>query len=273
MRRRLAPTSHCRARRLHSVANVLAIAQRRLAHQLAVRAHTPGSCSPNPAAPACRRCTASPCGRCRTQPTAPSRSSSKPSVADRLPARAGKRPASPSTHHAATPAQGTHTSLPCRPRAHSPISRYPPKPHAASNRFVAFTHTTPAFTCAATSSATLMFSLHTHAARPYVVLFASSTASAGVRNVIATSTGPKISSCATVDCRRHARQQRRLQEQALRRHRQSPAASTSRLPARRSRPALLMRSYCTWSTIAPMSIALSSGDPTRSVSMRARILS
>ena len=34
------------------------------------------------------------------------------------------------------------------------------------------------------------------AERPYIVLFAFSTASSGVRNVSTVSTGPKISSCA-----------------------------------------------------------------------------
>lgn len=43
-----------------------------------------------------------------------------------------------------------------------------------------------------------MFSVHTLAARPYGVLFASSTASPGVRKVMVTSTGPKISTCAIV---------------------------------------------------------------------------
>src|SRR5258707_5933157 len=55
-------------------------------------------------------------------------------------------------------------SLP--PSRPNPLSRYPPKPHEASNRFVQFTHTTPAFNFAATSKATLMFSLQTHAAKP-----------------------------------------------------------------------------------------------------------
>src|SRR6267378_1600056 len=80
-----------------------------------------------------------------------------------------------------------------------PLSLYPPNPQAASNRFVLFTQTTPAFNCAATCSATLMLSLQTLAASPYTVLFASSTASRGVRKVIAASTGPKISCWATVD--------------------------------------------------------------------------
>src|SRR5215469_375658 len=93
-----------------------------------------------------------------------------------------------------------YSSKPSRPPSLPyPLSRYPPKPQAASNRFVEFTQTTPAFNCAATSSATLIFSLHTQAASPYTVLLASSTASFGVRNVIAASTGPKISCWATIE--------------------------------------------------------------------------
>src|SRR2546421_3153646 len=84
---------------------------------------------------------------------------------------------------------------PSRP---NPDSRYPPNPDAASNRFVQLIQTTPALILGATSSARLMFSVHTLAASPYGVLLASSTASAGVRNVIDTSTGPKISTWAMV---------------------------------------------------------------------------
>src|SRR2546426_2546912 len=87
------------------------------------------------------------------------------------------------------------SSPPSRP---NPDSRYPPNPEAASNRLVQFTHTTPALILGATSSARLMFSVHTLAASPYGVLLASSTASAGVRKVIDTSTGPKISTWAMV---------------------------------------------------------------------------
>src|SRR2546430_7192489 len=71
-------------------------------------------------------------------------------------------------------------SLP--PSLPKPDSRYPPNPDAASNRLVELIQTTPAFSFGATSSARLMFSDHTLAARPYGVLFASSTASCGVRN-------------------------------------------------------------------------------------------
>src|SRR5579863_1934535 len=93
-----------------------------------------------------------------------------------------------------------YSSSPSRPPSRPyPLSRYPPKPQAASNMFVQFTHTTPALICAATCSATLMFSLHTHDASPYTVLLANSTASFGVRKVMAASTGPKISCCATID--------------------------------------------------------------------------
>src|SRR5215467_382631 len=60
-----------------------------------------------------------------------------------------------------------YSSRPSRPPSRpNPLSRYPPKPHAASKRFVQLTHTTPAFNCAATCSATLMFSLQTHDANP-----------------------------------------------------------------------------------------------------------
>src|SRR6266446_8075278 len=93
-----------------------------------------------------------------------------------------------------------YSSNPSRPPSRpKPLSRYPPKPQAASKRFVQFTQTTPAFSCAATCRETLILSLHTQAAKPYTVLLASSTASRGVRKVIAASTGPKISCCATVD--------------------------------------------------------------------------
>src|SRR5216110_2435334 len=92
-----------------------------------------------------------------------------------------------------------YSHIPSRPPSRpNPDSRYPPNPEAASNRLVQLIHTTPALILGATSSARLMFSVHTLAARPYGVLFASSTASAGVRNVIETSTGPKISTWAMV---------------------------------------------------------------------------
>src|SRR5437773_4861819 len=92
-----------------------------------------------------------------------------------------------------------YSHIPSRPPSRpNPDSRYPPNPEAASNRLVQLIQTTPALIFGATSSARLMFSVHTLAARPYGVLLASSTASAGVRNVIVTSTGPKISTCATV---------------------------------------------------------------------------
>src|SRR5579864_3546683 len=93
-----------------------------------------------------------------------------------------------------------YSSRPSRPPSRPyPLSRYPPKPQAASNMFVQFTHTTPAFNCAATCRATLMFSLQMQEASPYTVLLASSTASRGVRNVMAARTGPKISCCATIE--------------------------------------------------------------------------
>ena len=59
--------------------------------------------------------------------------------------------------------------------------------------------TTPALIFGAMSSARLMLSVQMLAASPNGVLFASATDSSGVRNVIVTSTGPKISTCAMVD--------------------------------------------------------------------------
>src|SRR4029079_15938446 len=93
-----------------------------------------------------------------------------------------------------------YSNIPSRPPSRpNPLSRYPPNPAAASKRFVEFTQTTPALIFGAMSSARLMLSVHTLAASPYGVLFASATDSSGVRNVIDTSTGPKISTCAIVD--------------------------------------------------------------------------
>src|SRR2546422_5059797 len=65
------------------------------------------------------------------------------------------------------PAPSSHTGFtyshipslpPSRPK---PDSRYPPNPDAASNRLVQLIQTTPALIFGATSSARLMFSVHT----------------------------------------------------------------------------------------------------------------
>src|SRR5262245_17755373 len=60
-----------------------------------------------------------------------------------------------------------YSYIPSRPPSlPKPDSRYPPNPAAASNRLVELIQTTPAFSFGATSSARLMFSDHTLAARP-----------------------------------------------------------------------------------------------------------
>src|SRR5512135_2901116 len=60
-----------------------------------------------------------------------------------------------------------YSNIPSRPPSRpNPDSRYPPNPDAASNRFVQLIHTTPALIFGATSSARLMFSVHTLAASP-----------------------------------------------------------------------------------------------------------
>src|SRR5580704_14841287 len=88
-------------------------------------------------------------------------------------------------------------SLP--PSRPNPLSRYPPKPEAASKRLVELTQTTPALSFGTMSRARLRFSVQTDAARPYVVLFASFTDSPGVRKVIVTKTGPNISTWARME--------------------------------------------------------------------------
>ena len=64
-----------------------------------------------------------------------------------------------------------------------------------------FAHTTPARIFDVILKILDPLSVHTPADRPYGMLFAFSTASSGVRNVITESTGPKISSRAMrCDC-------------------------------------------------------------------------
>src|SRR5688500_3089927 len=65
------------------------------------------------------------------------------------------------------PAHCTYSRSPSRPPSRpKPLSRYPPKPLAASNTLVQFTHTVPALSWGAMSRARLMFSVQTLAARP-----------------------------------------------------------------------------------------------------------
>ena len=67
VRRGLAPGFRL-ARGFHGIANVLAVAERRFAQQLTFLAANFQAVARNPAAPACRRCRASPCGQCRAWP-------------------------------------------------------------------------------------------------------------------------------------------------------------------------------------------------------------
>ncbi len=52
------------------------------------------------------------------------------------------------------------------PSLPNPLSRYPPKPLAASNTLVQLIQTVPAWSCGAISSARLMFSVQRLAASP-----------------------------------------------------------------------------------------------------------
>jgi hypothetical protein len=136
---------------------------------------------------------------------------------------------------------------------------------------VELTHTTPALIFGATSRARLRLSLHTLAARPKRVLLASSTASAGVRKVIDTSTGPKISTWAMVEEGETSVNSVGGKNQPS--FGQAHEGCQSRAPS--STPCATSASIfcsCTGAMMAPMSTVLSSGSPTRSVSMRARSL-
>ena len=103
------------------------------------------------------------------------------------------------------------------------------------------------------------------------MLFASATDSSGVRKLIATSTGPKISSCAIVLAGATSvksvggKKQPVVGTGVLGCHIVAPSAVPVAQSAR-------MRASCSAETIAPISTALSSGGPTRSVSIRARSL-
>src|SRR4051812_13411333 len=94
-------------------------------------------------------------------------------------------PSLPASPRPRVPALFTYSLNPSRPPSlPNPLSRYPPKPLAASKTLVQLIQSVPALTLGAMSRARLMFSVHTLAARPYRLLLASSTASSGVRKVI-----------------------------------------------------------------------------------------
>ena len=135
-----------------------------------------------------------------------------------------------------------------------------------SNRLNVFAHTTPARTAPAVQSALAPFSVHTPADRPYGVLFALATASAGVRNVSTDSTGPKFSSRATrIVCSTSENTVGGKNRPRSGSGRAGPAPGA--LGVARGRevddPVQLGREL-----IAPTSVFLSSGSPTRSVAIR-----
>src|SRR5690606_8403830 len=88
-----------------------------------------------------------------------------------------------------------YAASPCRPPSRpKPLSLYPPKGELGSNLLNVFPQMTPALSFVASSKILAPLSVQTPADRPYIVLFAFSIASSGVRKVITVSTGPKISS-------------------------------------------------------------------------------
>ena len=116
------------------------------------------------------------------------------------------------------------------------------------------------------------FSVHTPADSPYGVLFAFSTASSGVRNVRIERTGPKISSRAIRwDWLTPVKSVGRNQNpRSGRRHSGWNISAPSSMPDSTSSSIF---SSCCLELIAPTSVFLSSGSPTRRVWRRALSLS
>ena len=146
--------------------------------------------------------------------------------------------------------------------APQPDSLKPPKGLVGSNLLNVLVQMTPARNLLAVQRTFEPFSLQTPADNPYGVLFAFSTASAGVRKVRTDRTGPKISSRAIrcvwetpvnivwayqypFDGKSHGALQR-----------SAPSASPVFVSS-------VMRANCSALLIAPKSVFLSSGLPTR----------
>ena len=128
-------------------------------------------------------------------------------------------------------------------------------------------HTMPARSWSAIHRMREPFSVQMPADRPYGVLLAFSTASAGVRKVSTESTGPKTSS-------RAMRWAWVTPVKTVGRN-QKPESGSSQDGAQRSAPSASpasassrIRASCSAELIAPMSVFLSSGSPTRSVDIR-----
>ena len=152
-----------------------------------------------------------------------------------------------------------------RGRSRTPCSRRTAT--AGSNLLNVLAQTTPARSWSAMERMREPFSVQTPADSPYGVLLAFSTASAGVRNVSTDSTGPKISS----------RAMRCAWETPVKSvgANQNPRSGSSHGGDQRSAPSaspgvgqLPDAASCAAELIAPMSVFLSSGSPTRSCAIR-----
>src|SRR5688500_18616517 len=148
-----------------------------------------------------------------------------------------------------------------------PDSLYPPKLAAASKRLYAFSQIRPARSAAAMPMARDPFSVHTPADSPYALLLAFVTASSGVRNVMVVNTGPKISS-------RAMRIDGVASVKIVGARKDPPRGSGQdevQVVAPSATPAcikVVIRSSWAAELIAPTSVFLSIGSPTRKVSTR-----
>ena len=144
---------------------------------------------------------------------------------------------------------------------------YPPNGLVGSNLLNVFAHTTPARIASAIARIREPFSVQIPAERPYGMVFAFAIASSGVRNVSTDSTGPKISSRA-IRCAEEtsvntvgANQYPVSGSGQSLVHRVAPSSSPAWVSA-------VIRSSCAAELIAPTSVFLSIGSPTRSVDSR-----
>ena len=96
-----------------------------------------------------------------------------------------------------------------------PLAFMPPNGVRRSRTFWALIQTSPLSISCATRWAREMSCVHTYAASPYSVAFASRIASSTPSKGVATSTGPKISSLEYAHLGRHVREHRRLEVVAL----------------------------------------------------------
>ena len=159
---------------------------------------------------------------------------------------------------------------PSRP---NPDSLYPPNAAVGSNRLKVFAHTTPARSAEAMPRIREPFSVHTPADSPYGVLFALATASSGRAEGQHRQHRPEDLLPGDPHRLRHLGENRWREEESAVRHRarRGPAGGALGLAGVGQRRGWWP--VASAELIAPTSVFLSIGSPSRSVAIRARSLS